>query len=88
MNIEDDITVTRTLCAYFNETDELAWEQEIEAFALPAFQKEFGVTNPANPMYDCWPVLEHNIPFMEQYFHNVHGWDFSRFTYFVETSAA
>lgn len=82
------MTIARILRVFSNETELAVWELPINGFLLPAFQAEFGVADPNNPMYDCWPVKPENVPFLEHYVTNLHGWDFDRFSYFVEADAS
>ena len=79
---------TRIITAFSNQTEALLWTIPIRDFSLPAFQYAFGVEDPRNPMYDCWPVRPEHIPFLEKYVSNHYGWNFEVESYFVECEAA
>jgi len=78
------LSIERVLRAYTNKTDRVAWEIAICGFSLPAFQAEFGVLNPEDPMFECFPVHPENVQFLEKYVANPRGWDFVAESYFVE----
>jgi hypothetical protein len=82
------ISVNRVLRAFSNKTGWGIWELPIEHFSLLEFQTEFGVEDPNDPMYDCWPVKPNNVPFLERYIDNPHSWDFEAQSYFVEADGA
>ncbi len=82
------MSVGRIITAFSRDTEKLLWEIEIPNFCLSEFQAAFGVEDPKNPMYDCWPVEPAHLPFLEKYVCNPHGWDFESESYFVEGYAA
>ena len=81
------MSVNRVLRAYSNETECVIWELPIDGFSLQAFQSEFCIEDPEDPMYDCWPVERENVPFLERHVKNPYGWDFEAASIFVEADA-
>ncbi|MFT3735122.1 MAG: hypothetical protein QM776_08865 [Rhodocyclaceae bacterium] len=82
------MSLARVIRAYSKTTELSLWEIRIETFSLCEFQAEFGVEDPHNPMYDCWPVRPENVPFLERYITNKNGWNFELADYFVEADAS
>lgn len=82
------LSVERMLRAYSNQTEEELWALSIDRFSLPEFQTEFGVTDPEDPMYDCWPVRPENVQFVERYLGRAVRWNFASEAYFLEANAA
>lgn len=82
------MAVQRLLSAYSNHTDLLVWQLPVPEFPLQELQKVFGVTEARDPMLDSWSVLPRNVPFLERFLENPHGWDFESLSYFLEAEAS
>ena len=82
------VLVNRFIRAFSNETELEIWVLPIDGFSLPEFQVEFCVEDPEDPMYYCYQVKLENVPFLERYITNPHGWNFESASYFVDTESA
>ena len=80
------MTIRRVVRAYSNSTERELWSLPIHDFNLEAFQVEFQA-EVSDPMYDCWPITQKNLPFLSRHIVNPHGWDFINCTYFIEAEA-
>ena len=58
-------------------------EVRFSRFSLPDFQKKFGVASD-NSMHDAYPIEPDHAEFVQGYLQDKVGWDFERYSYFVE----
>ena len=78
--------VERLINVFSEETEEYVQEIKLKEFDLKAFQKEFGILDAANPMYDCYQIKEKNINFIKKYLNESVVWDFKKYSYFIEAN--
>ena len=77
----------RVIRAYCNKSEKLIWSIIISEFNLTSFKSEFNIKEIDNPMYDCYEIEPHNVPFIQKFIINIYGWDFDSFSYFLETES-
>jgi len=80
--------VHRCIAEYSEETEEQLATYYLGNFDLAAFQKQFGVFDSTNPMFDCYEILEEDVTFLEPYITDRLHWDFIKNSYFVEAYSA
>ena len=85
--IDNIFKVRRYIAVYSEETEELIAEYDLASFDLVKFQTELNEPNSDNPMFDCYPIKEINVKFIESYINNKIEWDFNEKSYFVEAHA-
>lgn len=85
--IDSKYQVKRYINEFSNETELLTAQYDLVDFVLELFQREFEVTDTADPMLNCYPLKELNVEFIEQFLKQVPIWDFTRKSYFVEAHA-
>lgn len=79
--------IRRYIAEYSEQNDELIAEYDLTNFDLEKFQKEFGEPDQKNPMFDCYPIKQSNISFIQSYIEIAPVWDFKSKSYFLETEA-
>jgi len=85
--MDETFKVRRYIAEYCEETEALIAEYDLVSFDLVKFQTEFNEPNSENPMFECCPIKEKNIPFIENYVAQKIAWNFNQKSYFVEASA-
>jgi hypothetical protein len=82
--IDTKYQVRRYITEFSEIAEKLLAEYELSDFDLEKFQKEFGVLDPENPMFDCYPIKKSNVDFIKNFIHEEVNWDFVDKCYFVE----
>ncbi|WP_290702410.1 hypothetical protein [Amphritea sp.] len=82
--IDTIFNVRRYIAEYSEETEELTAEYDLASFDLVRFQAELNEPNSEDPMFDCYPIQEINVIFIEHYMSHKISWDFNKNSYFVE----
>lgn len=85
--IDTTFNVKRYISVFDEQTELLVTEYQFSDFDLVAFQKEFNEIDRDNPMFDCYPITEVNVAFVESYLTESIKWDFQNDSYFVEADA-
>jgi len=76
--------VRRCITEFSKITEKFLAEYELTDFDLGKFQKEFGVLDPENSMFDCYLIKKSNVYFVKNFIEEELNWDFVNKTYFVE----
>jgi len=77
----------RFVAEYSNESEFLRARHMLARFDIAAFQRVFGVSEAADPMYDCYEVTQENVRFLSDFLAAPVDWDFSMSSYYVEAEA-
>ena len=71
--IDETYNCERYIAQYDRNSDELINEIRLNAFDLTRFQKQFRVSDPTNPMFDCCPIKQKDFDFLKKFIaENVH----------------
>lgn len=68
--IDDTFKVRRYITEFCVETEELISEYDLAFFDLMKFHNELNEPNSQNPMFDCYPIKQENVKFIESYISN------------------
>ncbi|RKZ68467.1 MAG: hypothetical protein DRQ48_08685 [Gammaproteobacteria bacterium] len=79
--------MNRFIRVYSNKTDKLISEVDVQSFDLMKFQNLFGVNDTENPMFDCFEVTPEIAGAIEAHLSSKPDWNFSAYSYFLETDA-
>lgn len=74
--------IKRVIACYDKENDALVQEIELLDIPLANLQRIYGIDS-TNPMYDCYPINQDNIPFFKSYTHD--EIDITKYSCFLET---
>lgn len=85
--IDSTYQVRRYIAEFSEITEKCIAEYDLSSFELELFQNEFGVSEPDNPMFECYPIKESNIDFIKNFINTEPNWDFTNKAYFIDTHA-
>jgi len=85
--IDSKFQVRRYIAEFSEINEKCLAEYELSGFDLELFQKEFGVTEPDNPMFESYPIKKSNIEFIKKFINTEPNWDFINKSYFVDAYA-
>jgi hypothetical protein len=82
--IDKTYNAERYIAQYEKTGEELIDRIELKDFDLSKFQKQLGVQNENDPMFDCFPIKENDFDFLIKYISENIILDFDNYEYFLE----
>ena len=65
--IDETYNCERYIAKYDRNSGEFIDEVELKDFALFKFQKQFRVSDPTNPMFDCFQIKQRDFDFLTEF---------------------
>ena len=86
MNAQQEVApVERVLTVFDNRTEQLVAEHSLQSFDLESFKRQFAIADDYDPlMYNVYPVLPKDTPFVSKYLIERVAFDFDANAYFIE----